>query len=254
MLTALIGAGALLAGVGISSAVSYYTNSKNQQFQHDANLYNAQTQIELANTAHQREVQDLEASGLNPILSATGGNGASVPTLNAKAPQWSTFDGGIGTSAGSLAKYLSGQMSAQVEQAKASAESDRAYADRAQELVAAEVSSAEAQNSVAHSQARLLELESYADRIEQLARIEALQGHRPGEVDTLVGKWSGGKKIGMEAYENLVQQFRNEIETGRYKSSVERAVGSDLLSGASSAGQIYRSVRGNGVKMKGVKP
>lgn len=38
-------------------------------------------QKEAAQSAHQWEVADLRAAGLNPILSATGGNGANLPSV-----------------------------------------------------------------------------------------------------------------------------------------------------------------------------
>lgn len=65
---ALIGGAAILGG-NIFSAKQAKDASDNQ----------INFQREMAWTEHQREVQDLRAAGLNPILSATGGSGNAVP-------------------------------------------------------------------------------------------------------------------------------------------------------------------------------
>lgn len=120
-------------------------NAKAMAFNHNEAAKNRNWQEMLSNTAHQREVRDLMAAGLNPVLSAMNGNGASVGSgATAQGVTSSGAKGDTDTSAnGAIANLLGSILSAQtqIEAANINAKTQEAVADKytAMERIVSEI-------------------------------------------------------------------------------------------------------------------
>lgn len=114
-----------LAGSLVQPFAQFALQKYGADRQHAANEWALREQTNLANTAHQREVADLKAAGLNPILSGLGGGGADM--VSAQGAQQPDF----GAAAGSLANNVTNALAMRNQLARTDAEVRKMDADAA---------------------------------------------------------------------------------------------------------------------------
>lgn len=236
-------AAALIASGAIGTAGQLYANSRNLDYTKWKNNVdyaiaerNNATQINMANTAHQREVADLRAAGLNPILSS-GGSGASTPQL--RTPEMGTFQTdnpteSLSSSAREAARLYTDQVQAQVSNLQA--QNDNLTAQN--EAIRESARGQRIENDVAEQEAK--------SRIYDASVRENVSRRLAYSVSSIDPVSGVNIRIPNVDHQNdLYEAERAAARIGRY-SDVEHGirVGSDLLNSATGIKRAFSPNRG----------
>ncbi|UPW41638.1 DNA pilot protein [Peromfec virus RodF8_32] len=174
----------------------------------------------MSNTAHQREVADLQAAGLNPILSASGGNGAAVTSgATASGVTSSGAKGEVDTSAdAALVNILGSLLSAQttLESQRINAQNNLAIAEKnnaTSQLVAEMYTQQSREASQLAAATGLSQSQIAAATSELVSRISANANITSATLYTEANKIVAGMNVDASKFNTVVNGIMSGVRT-----------------------------------------